>query len=125
MTKFDAIYAQKMFNQNATDYLGNDVIVLSNEPEPVIRGILVGWTEISQAGQKVPVVRYVEGKTMVDGVVTNPGEIKEVIVLGHILPYTDELWELIGGWPSVEAWHMFSAIRNMYDKVRRMHEIRN
>ena len=110
MTKFDSLYGQKMFNQNATDYLGNDVIVLSNEPEPIIRAVLVGWTEVSQAGQKAPVVRYADGP-----------DIKEVIVLGHILPYTDELWNLIKDWPSVEAWYMFGAIRNMFDKVRRMH----
>ncbi len=114
MTKFDTLYDQKMFNQNAADYQGSDVIVLSNQPEPVVRGVLIGWTEISQSGQKAPVVRYGDGP-----------DIKEIIVLGHILPYTDEIWELIGGWPSNDAFRMFSAIRNMYDKVRRMHEIRN
>lgn len=122
MTQFDSLYGQKMFMQNVADYLGSDVIVLSNEPEPVVRGVLIAWTEISQAGQMAPVVRYTDGKTTVDGVVTNPGQIKEVVVLGHILPYTDELWDLIGGWSSVEAWNMFGAIRNMYDKMRRMHK---
>jgi hypothetical protein len=111
MTTFDSLYAQKMFMQNAADYMGADVIVLSNEQEPVVRGVLIFWTEISQAGQMAPVVRYSDGP-----------DIKEVIVLGHILPYTDELWGLIGGWPSVEAWNMFGAIRNMYDKMRRMHK---
>ncbi len=116
MTKFDSAYGKLMFDRNATDYIGTDVIVLSNEPDPVIRGVLVGWTEISQSGQKAPIVRYTPSPTTDQ---LNP-EMKDVVVFGHILPYTDELWGLIGDWSSAEAFHMFGAIRNMYDKMRRM-----
>lgn len=89
------------------NFINTWVIVLSNEPEPIICGIITGWTEISQAGQKAPVVK--------------PTNKPEIIVLGHIIPYSDRVWEMIKDMNSKQAWILFSAIRLMFEKVRRMH----
>lgn len=106
MTIFNADYNKAQIDAYEKNFIGETVICLSNEPEPIVKGKLVFWTEVCASNQKLPVVELENGK--------------QLIIFGHILPFTDELWNMMEKMNSKEAHIMFSAIRGMFEKCRRM-----
>ena len=105
MTKFDDAYHSDTINDYEKDYIGTAVIALSNEPDPWLTGHLIGWIEISQSKQKAPLVRTPVG---------------DRIILGTLVPYTPEVFEMIKDLNSRQAWILFSRIKLLMEKSRRM-----
>lgn len=58
-------------------------MVVSNEDEPIMRGRIVGFEEMTQAKQRIPRVRDEKGK--------------EHICFGVILPYNEALKTMLEG----------------------------
>jgi hypothetical protein len=107
MTEFNDQYHQSFINAYEKDFIGTKVIILSNEKDPILLGTLISWNIICQSGQRIPVVRTTCG---------------DKFVLGTIIPYSDEVWMMIKNMNSREAWILFSGIKQVLEKTRRMHE---
>ena len=108
MTDFNDDYFKFIIDSYEKDFIGTEVIIFSNNTnESPIRGVLVGWEECSQAGQKAPIVNTEHGK---------------VIVFGTIVPLTDEIWNLVKGMTSYDGWVLFAGIKQMFEKCRRMNK---
>lgn len=108
MTFFDDTYFKSIIGGYEKDFIGFEVIVFSNDKNVgPSRGTLVGWEECSAAGQKAPVVT-------VGG--------SRFIVFGTIVPFCDEIWDLVKNRTSYDGWVLFAGIKQMFEKCRRMHQ---
>jgi hypothetical protein len=77
--------------------LMGEVMVVSNEDQPIIRGRIIGFDEFTQAKQRIPRVRDEEGK--------------EHICFGVILPYNDNLKTMLESLPYRDR---FALLRDIF-----------
>lgn len=76
--------------------LTGEVMVVSNEDEPVMRGRIVGFEEITQSRQRVPLVRAMDGR--------------EFICFGVILPYNEPLKHMLEALHYRDRFHLLRDI---------------
>lgn len=77
--------------------LMGEVMVVSNEDQPILRGHIIGFEEFTQTKQRIPKVLDTEGK--------------EYICFGVILPYNDVLKAML---ESLDYRARFELLRNIF-----------
>ncbi len=90
----------------APELLSGEVMVVSNEDEPIMRGRIIGFDEMSQAKQRFPRVRDDKGK--------------EFVCFGVILPYNFELKTMLESMPYRDRFALLRDLFWLRDDLRRI-----
>ena len=88
------------------DLITGDVMVVSNEDTPILEGKIIGFDELTQARQLIPVVQ------------TRDGE--RYVCLGVVLPYHEGLKRLLDRLPGRQRFKLLGDIFSMRAELNRI-----
>ena len=89
--------------KNFIEMTGTDqVIVRSNEDEPLRKGTLVKFEKIGNI--KVPIV-------LIDG--------EKLLCMGVVIPYTEEMWNFLNGLDPRRQWEILSGISSAVQSLKK------
>jgi len=80
----------------APKLLTGEVMVVSNEDEPIKRGHIIGFKELTKAKQRCPLVRYDDGN--------------DYLCFGVILPYNEQLHTMLEALPYRDRFNLLRDI---------------
>jgi hypothetical protein len=88
-------HLEHVTRRNREAFIGAQIMVRSNEDEPISLGVLVRFEAVSKAENPIPIVE-IEGK--------------EYLCMGAVFPYNEKILEEAKGLSNKEQWERFKAI---------------